>query len=320
MATFLTTRRMHPALAERVEASVRGKRAKPGRRLVAIVRFAVALLVVGVAAAFLLLRRQEKQGIEHERSAILAKVRAHSSTLTAEEKGSLAVVEAALVRFAGTYEGDFIATELCAPHALADVVARPAVYVRGPLAAFTNAKSIAAAAAASGKDALALCLLEPPASRAEKTVMAKVRESYGGAEVKTSNMRRLHEEEVGLALLTPAWEERVNAARDARDLADLRKELERAPIERAKQAARASVLLVAMDEPSDVAGPADLDGERAHPVRVGLIALPSAKALFRLRRRVDPSAWSTAARAQYSSGLDACALALDIYEAAAQAR
>jgi hypothetical protein len=69
-----------------------------------------------------------------------------------------------------------------------------------------------------------------------------------------------------------------------------------------------------VDEPADGTGPADLDGERAHFVRVGLFDLTKSSVLLRARRRVDPGAWSNAARAEYSSGLDACALAFDLHE------
>ena len=58
----------------------------------------------------------------------------------------------------------------------------------------------------------------------------------------------------------------------------------------------------------------ELDGERPHDVRIGLVDLTSAKMLLRLRKRVDPTWISMNARAQYASGLDACALAMDVHE------
>jgi hypothetical protein len=67
-----------------------------------------------------------------------------------------------------------------------------------------------------------------------------------------------------------------------------------------------------MDEPGDRSIPAELDGERPHHVRVGLVDLASKKQLLALRRKVDPSWLSPTARAEYASGIDACTLALDV--------
>ena len=52
MATLLTTSKMAPALAARVEASVRGRRAKKrGPRLVALARLLLVLLIAGAAGS-----------------------------------------------------------------------------------------------------------------------------------------------------------------------------------------------------------------------------------------------------------------------------
>jgi hypothetical protein len=311
VATFLVTRKMPPALAARVEESVRGRRAAP-RRFTALLRAAIVLLVLAVVVSFFRFRRREVQKVEGERAALLSAVRVQSGSLTPDDRASFTKVEALVQRFAGPYEGDVAAPEL----RLADVVARPAVYVRGPSAALATPQALAQQAALSAKDAFLLCLVEPPASRAEKVVLAKTRIAYSGrglVEQKTPNVRRLYEEEAGMRVLAPAWEDQVRAAKDERDVASLRAELERAPIEHAKDAARAALLIVVADEPADGTGAADLDGERAHSVRVGLVELPTSKVLLRTRKRVDPSAWSNAARAEYSSGLDGCALAYDLH-------
>ena len=103
-------------------------------------------------------------------------------------------------------------------------------------------------------------------------------------ETRTANIRRLWDAEAGLPLLSPQWAARVEAAPPG-DLAKLRKEFDRAPIDRAKLAARAGYLLVAMDEPPDGGGPTKLDGERAHWVRVGLVDLSSETILLSMRKR-----------------------------------
>jgi hypothetical protein len=134
-------------------------------------------------------------------------------------------------------------------------------------------------------------------------------------EQRTANVRRLHEAAAGLPVLLPPWAARVRQARDLPELQGLRRELERAPMAAAKQAARAEVLLVALDEPGDGKGPTELDGERPHQVRVALVDLKSDRVLLRVRRQVDPSWISATARSEYAGGLDACALGYDLRSA-----
>ena len=124
----------------------------------------------------------------------------------------------------------------------------------------------------------------------------------------------MHEAEVGLPFLLPPWADRVRAAETEREITTLKIELDRAPLEKAKAALKANLLLVAIDESSKGTGPTELDGERAHDVRVGLVDLAAAKILLRLRKHVDPSGWSASARTEFATGLDGCALAFDIYE------
>jgi hypothetical protein len=326
MATFLTTRKMDPALAARIEASVRGARgeAQESRwapRLVSLVRLGIVLLVAGVIAFVVLARRQERRELEASRAALLETVRSKSATLTADDRSAVERMESWLARSSGPYDGDLVADELRRPGALAALLSRPAVYVRGPIDAFHSATVIAAAAAASLKDPFLLCLIEPPASHGEKAVLEKVRVAYSRtAEEHTPNVRRLHEAEVGLPFLLPPWGDRIRGAHTAEEIDDLRRDFQRAPIEGATRAVKAELMLFTMDEPGEPGGPTELDGERAHQVRVEVVDLrpeerPRAgKVLVRLRKRVDPSWISGAKRAEYASGLDGCKMALDVYE------
>jgi hypothetical protein len=323
MASFLTTEKMDPALAARIEASVRGRRHQPVRRaalaprLVAVARFAVVLVVAVALVAFVRVRRRDRREHSLAREALLSTVRAEAASLTSEDRQTLARAETWLARAAGAYDGDLVADELRAPGALTALLARPALYVRGPVGAFTTPARIAEAAALSSKDALLLCLVDPPASRVEMTMLSRVRIAYGtgtALEQRTTNIRRLHDVEVGLPLLLPPWSERVSAAREVAELDRLRKELERAPLTRAKQGARARLLVFALDEPSERVGPAELDGERAHHVRIGIVDLAMGTVLYRARELVDPTWISMAKKSEYASGLDGCGLAFDVHE------
>lgn len=323
MASFLTTSRMDPALAARIEASVRGRKRKPGGpllspRLVALVRVGIVLAIAFVGYSVAGARRRDRLEIDKARSSLLDAVRVQSTSLTPEEKTSVVRADSWLVRFTGTYEGDLVADELHAPGALKTTLGRPAIYVRGQLGSFVNPARIAEAAQTSAKDALLLCLMEPPTGKGEKVLLGAVRIAYAGGatmEEHTPNVRRLHEAIVGLPLLMPEWSERVQRSEDPSELAKFRRELDRAPIDRAKQAARASVLVVAMDEPSDGGGPTELDGERAHAIRIGIVDLASSKVLLRMRKLVDPSWISLAKKSEYAIGLDSCGLAFDVAEA-----
>ncbi len=313
---------MDPALARRVEQSVTGSPGHAragGRRLVALARVVGALVVALALGSFVSARRGARSSLEGARAELLDQVRAQSAGLTPVERDLAGRVAPWLLGAAGEYPGDLVAPELARPGALAERLAEPAVYVRGPIAAFTTPAGLAGAAAASAKDALLLCLVEPPAARTEKVMLGRVRVAYtGGAEARTPNLRRLDDAYVGLPLLQPPWEERVQRATDPRALRDLRRQLERAPIASAKRAAKAKLLLYAMDEPGRGGGPTEVDGERPHEVRVGLVDLSAGaqgKLLLRLRKAVDPAWISEASRVQFALGLDACRLALDVHEA-----
>lgn len=323
MATFLTTSRMDPALAARIEASVSGRTRKPGEprlspRLVALVRVVLVLVVAFAGYAVVGARRRDRQEIERTRAGLLGAVRAQAASLTPEDRGSVVRAESWLMRFTGAYEGDLVADELAASRALKATLARPAIYVRGQLGSFVNPAQIKEAAALSTKDALLLCLMDPPDSKAEKVLLGTVRIAYSGGvamEEHTANVRRLEDAVAGLPLLAPQWSERVRATDDPAELARLRRELDRASIDRAKQAARAGLLVLAMDEPSDGGGPTELDGERAHAVRIGVVDLAASRILLRMRKLVDPSWISLAKKSEYASGLDSCGLAFDVHEA-----
>jgi hypothetical protein len=323
MATFLTTPRMSPALAARIEARVSGRASgDPGggmgrrARLASLGRFFAVVLVVAVVGAVVSARRQQRRALEASRAALLSTARDARAQWTAED---LAIVPRAgewVTRSSGAYEGDVIADKLRAPGSLAETLARPIVYVRGGIDAFGSPSAIREAATASQKDPLAVCLVDPPPARTEKALFERVRGAYSrGAEALTPNVRRLGDAVAGLPVLEASWSESVRAAADEEEIERRRRELERTPIESARRAAKSSLLLFALDEAGEPGGPTQLDGERAHSVRVVLVDLASGAVLFRLRRRVDPSWISAARQPEFASALDGCKLATEVYDA-----
>lgn len=275
-------------------------------RLVLVI--AIGAIVWGVVS----LHRRDVEDLERTRATLLSAVRAARASLVPEDESAARRAESWLIRSSGTYEGDFIAAELRPPGALAAVLARPAVYVRGALGQMNNSQGIAVAAAISLKDPFLVCLVNPPVSRTETALLAKVRDAYSSAaEQHSPNVRRLRDAQVGLPFLMPPWSDKIRSAKNPEELDLLRSEFEKAPIEGAKRAAKAELLVFAMDEPDDAGAPAELDGERPHFVRVGLVDLVAAKVLLRTRKPMDPSWISVAKRSLYAGGVDGCALAFD---------
>jgi hypothetical protein len=318
MPTLLVSSKMNPALAARVEASVSGQKKTPtGRMSPSVVRRLVAwgrvVLVVALALAIysgVTAYQRTKRELEQKRADLLARVTAAQSDVTAKDRGAVDRATAHVNRLAGPYEGD-----VAAPAGLAAELTRPAVYVRGAIDTLRTREALPSTAAVSSKDALLFCLVEPPAKRSEAAVFEKVRfVRAGGApfEDRTANVRRLDDAIIGLPFLSATFATRVRDAEDVAELAKLKKDFERFPLDRAKRALRAEILIAAIDEPGDHEAPTELDGERPHDVRVAIVELESGRVLLRAKRHVDPSWVEEKQRPVYANAADSCALGFDL--------
>ena len=107
----------------------------------------------------------------------------------------------------------------------------------------------------------------------------------------------------------------MHRARSSQELAELERELRKAPIDATRSALRARLLIAVLDEPKEGTGPTELDGEHAHHVRILLADLPTQKPLLRMRRPVDPSWITPGRRPRYARELDGCKLGLDLRDA-----
>jgi hypothetical protein len=319
MATFLTTPRMNPALRARVERAVshreRAKHhaAKIGLkspfasrgpvRLARVLPLVALLLVVGLGSATYV---HENRMMEDERAALLAALEERRAGLPAGHEGFVAKIDPWIAEAAAQSAAvDVIDPSLQEPGALDAWLGRPAVYVRGAAAELRDPGKRDNAAGASIKDAFLFCLMTPPASATPGALLEKVRGVYfGGSKVEeqTANVRRLAEAQVGLAVLGNAFEGAVRAAEEPLALKKLRKDLQSAPTDEAKQAAAAELLIVVADETA-VAG--------ARAARVSLVDLGSGKPLLRARLHVTP-AGSSASAALHRAALEGCGLALSL--------
>jgi hypothetical protein len=310
--TFLTNKKMAPALAARVEASVGGDKSPALVR--ALLRFGIAFGLVALVVWALAKGRESGHILERERASLLEAQRTATASL-GDGREALGRDEGFIERLAGSYDGDLVPPELQGPTALHAVLVRPLAYVRGPIDELRSSAGIDKAASTSFKDAFLFCLLDPPRSRTESVLLAKVRVAYTNPTVVEEHTRdayRLTDAYRGLRMLDPSWEARARAARDLRDVTTLRAELDRTPIEQAKRVLHAQVLVIAVDEVGEPGAVAELDGERAHDLRVEIVDLMTKSVLLRERRHVDPAVWSSGARVEYASGLDSCAVGFDM--------
>jgi hypothetical protein len=325
MPTLLVTKKMSPELAARVAASVAGRQAVPSAKLAprikSVLRFVTVALLLGAVVLLGARMQRARRDFDAKKAQLLDRLSAASEGVEPGAHTASSRATSWLPLVGGAYAGDFVAQELRPAGAFAAVLRRPALYVRGPLD--TIATRTEEAAAASYRDAFVLCVYAPPPERTERLLRAKARAALSGrgdAMQPAAGVERLHDALVGLPFLAPEWRARVLAAESRGAVEKLERELARAPLARAKAAGRATLLWVVVDEPSTTPGPAELDGERPHDVRIGLVDLTAKKLLLRLRRRVDPAWLSTSSRAEYASGIDSCSLALDVHAAIAAER
>ena len=279
-----------------------------------------AALVAGLAWMALSVRHADEE-LEQARAELLRRWEHESASMGADERDLAGRVARWVAGGTGEYAGDFVADELPAQTGLRDVLKRPMVYVRGALADLRTPQWMKESTREAGRDALLLCLLDPPDGRAEMDLVRRTLSAYGNDErmrKATAHVRPLGPALVGLSVLDPVWRGRVVEAKDRRRLGVLGRILDQAPLEEARQAARASLLLFAIDEPGELSAPPELDGERPHHIRLGLVDLTTQKELVRFRRRVDPSWLSDSTRAELARGVDDCTLAFDLRQALSQ--
>lgn len=306
MPTLLTNRKMDAALRARIERSLeaRGSAEASAARIRAIMRFASVAIILYAIGYMISKRHAAKSALETQRATLLDAWTKKTSEITADDEKALARDEALLESLAGVYEGD---------HAepVPQLATRTIVYVHGPIESFRSTATIPKAAAQSLEDPFARCFIEPPRTKAERDVMAKVRAVYTGSVGGLKNLERLETAYATKRLLGPEWINRAKNSPSEKELGALQTELDHTPFDRALVAWRAELLLAVMDEAGDASVPAEIDGERPHDVRVALVETKSGHALLRMHAHVDPAVWNAATRPEYASGLDACALAFE---------
>lgn len=316
MATFLTTPKMSPELAARVETAVTGRRAgrnKMSPMLISVLRLGGAAGMIGLIVWLVVMQRRTNAEFEADRNGLLAQLHEDSSKATDADKAIVSRIEAWAGKHTGAYEGDVVDDSLRGA-GMSTLLARPIIYLRGPLEGFNSPKGIANMSDTTYRDAFVLCLFDPPSKATEKALREAARAALSGGERMkvAAHVTRFHTARAGLPFLMPQWEERVRAADNSRELADLRSALKRASLKEAVYAMKARFLLVAMDEPKDGTAPTEIDGANRHYVRVTLLDLETDKVLVQQRKLVDPAWIPTARRGEYTNAMNSCELGLEV--------
>ncbi|MBK8257887.1 MAG: hypothetical protein IPK82_35120 [Polyangiaceae bacterium] len=316
MATFLTTSRMNPALRARVERSVSyrtrakhnaGKLGMKGTfasaqrlRAARLVPFVTLLFVVGLGGAAYV---HASRIIQDDRSTLLTTIAEHRAELPQGYQDFFARVDTFLDEISTkTPASDWVDPELKEPGALDAWLGKKAVYVHAPMADLADSHRRDDAAAASDKDAFLYCLMNPPLAQSEKELLNSIRGVYfagGKVDDETSNVRRLNRTRVGLSVLLPEFEARVQAAEEALALKKLRKDFEAAPTADAAKAAASEVLIAVADEPG------------SKHVRVSIVDLAGMKALVRLRLPI-PAVSGSMLATLHRTDLEGCTAALAV--------
>jgi hypothetical protein len=312
MATFLVTPSMSPALRARVERAVshraraRHHAAKLGMdrtfaskeplKLPRILPIALGALIATLAVLAI---RHERRALAAERSALLAAIEERRAALPRGFEGSLATIDRAAGETASGAP-EVVDPALRERGALDALLRRPAVYVHATAAELADAPKIGDAARASMKDAFLVCLTSPPPSATERELLGKVRGVYfGGAKVDeaTANVRRLADARVVLGPLGSAFADAARVTEERAVLHRMRRDLEATPLDAAKKALAAEVLIAVADLPQGA--------------RVSIVDLAANKPLLRVERRTAERDLSSSA-AMYRAEIDACALALAV--------
>jgi hypothetical protein len=280
--------------------------------MAALLPVTAVLVVVGL---MMLSRWMAHRELEEARNELLQRLAGARASLPADAAHFLPSVQSWVARMAGPYEADAVSDELQKPGALQARLSRPGLFVRGNQSKLERSDQLIEAASGSAKDAVLLCMSDPPESRAEKAMLQKIQGANFAAVL--PSVRRLYDAEAGLGPLQPAWEAKLRAASELKAVRNLNSEWLRAPLEDGKQAARAELLVVVVDEAPEVEPNADpADGrrpeERPHAIRMGIVDLRAQAVLLRLRRSVDPGSYTTKMRAAHARAITGCIIAMEV--------
>ena len=309
MPTFLTTNRMPAALRARIEtallADLRQRTLFPHRRSVRkVIRAALVVASVALVWGLVATYRQSRREVERQRSATLVAFQRLDSSVPSARKHRLAELSEALVVLSAPSEAE---ADIGDAATLARLSERPLLYVRGDARSFSTPAAAQATARDSSLDALAICLVVPPANLKESTLLRAI------ARVPPhGRIHALSDALAALDFLSSSFRRDVQTAEHMQQLQHLDARLRQATLQHATSALNAEVLFAVVDEAKAPGVIADFDGEAAHELRMYAIDIQTGRTLWRRRAHVDPSWISDKSRLAYSRALDSCKLGCEL--------
>jgi len=153
LPTFLTTPKMSPELAARVNASVSGKARGQKRSVVrALLGLAVLVTVALAIGSIAVSRTRQSDALESRRTRLLESFRERSASVAELDRRMLDRSMDLLLTLSAPYEGDLVSPKLRNKEQLGATLAQPTIYLRAPIEGFDDLQSLRAASEASFPD------------------------------------------------------------------------------------------------------------------------------------------------------------------------
>lgn len=310
MSTWLANDKMSSALVRRLEASIRGETGRNARRkshssTLLLRGFALACVLSICISGYLSFRASEAELVDLRQKL----TRQVGATRAPSVRADIAKIEGWLLRAGKQWSGTRNSQDLFEPGALKALQSRPTVYVRASIGKLRTSEGITQAAFESIKDSFLLCLMAPPSSDSEKSLLKSVEFAYQGGDLvnqRTGPVERLHDLLAAAPLSDINWTTQVERAATRSALEQVRRDFLVALAQGAVQSPE--LLLYVVDEDKDAQATSEFDGASRHKVRVGLVDLKASQELLRISRVVDPSWISEQSRLRYARGLNSCKL------------
>lgn len=311
MSTWLANeKKMSPALVRRLEASIRGETGRNGRKRAHSQTFLLRLFAVGCVLSICISGVLSFRASQAELSAFRAELAHQVSGAPARSlHAEIEDIEGWLLRAGKDWNGTRNSQDFFDPAALAALKSRSTVYVRAPIGQLRTSAGITQAAFESIKDSFLLCLMTPPPSDSEESLLANVELAYLGGDLlnqRTAPVQRLHDLFAAAPLSEINWSAHVKHAATRGALEQVRRDFLVAQAQRVVEVPE--LLLYVVDEDKAPKAVSEFDGASRHMVRIGLVDLKASQELVRISRLVDPSWISEQSRLRYARGLDSCKL------------
>lgn len=318
MPTFLVTSKMDPALAERIQQSLRGdgasRQRRPGRRipLRALVQLALAVAIVSLGVFLLGSYRQSRTEVELARRQLSQKFHQLERLYSPTQQQRIRRLTGLLLEASQKDLPERIAPQLSGPGDLASLLEKPALYLRASAPDLQTDRLLKETAQSAELDAFYVCLRAQPESESETVLLRTLGSANGhlsdGSVFGFGTVLELED------FLNSDFLDDVTRAEHMSELVKLESHLERKNLKRKAEALTAENLIYVIDEPLQSGQKSDFDGEGPHAIRLGIVAIESGIPLLRLRREVSPEWISEKSRLSFSRPLDSCKLAYELYQ------